>query len=288
MVSRCIEHGINFFDTANVYNNGESEVFLGNALKGRRDDVVVATKVRGKMGQQPDQSGLSRHAVMRAVDESLSRLQTDYIDIYYLHQPDYDTPIEETLEAVEQLVRQGKVRFPALSNYSSWQACRMLWIAEELKYRPITIAQQMYNLIARGLEQEFVPMSLDRNVSIIAYNPLAGGLLTGKHAPDAVTPGTRFDNNKMYLDRYWNKADFQAVERLKVAAEQEGRTLVSAALNWLLHHTVADCLILGASRLDQLEENFAAIDDGSLSPDLLNEIEAVWNVLRGPSPVYNR
>ncbi len=288
MIDRCLEAGINFFDTANVYQKGASEEMLGEALKGRREGVVVASKVRGKMGEGPDQVGLSHKAIVRAVEESLNRLQTDYLDIYYLHLPDYDVPIEETLDAIERLVRQGKIRYPASSNYSSWQACRMLWIAEEREYRPIHIAQQMYNLIARGVEQEFVPMAIDRQVSIIGYNPLAGGLLTGKHDMKAITPGTRFDNNKMYQDRYWHQEYFEAVELLKEAAQQAGRTLVSVALNWLLHHTVTDCVILGASRLDQLDENLTALDDGGLTTDLVGKCDAVWNTLRGPTPNYNR
>src|SRR5882724_1267149 len=153
IVDRCLDLGVNFFDTANVYNKGVSETIVGKAFQGRRGKIVLASKVYGKMGDGADQSGLSRKAIERAVEESLRRLQTDYLDLYYLHQPDHAVPVDESLEAMERLVAQGKVRYPASSNYSSWQACRMLWIAEERKYRPIHIAQQMYNLIARGVEQ---------------------------------------------------------------------------------------------------------------------------------------
>ena len=288
MVDYCIDAGINFFDTANVYQQGASEEMLGEALQGRRDKVVLASKVRGKMGDGADESGLSHAAVLHAVEESLRRLKTDYLDIYYLHQPDYDVPLEETLEAMEKLVKQGKVRYPASSNYGSWQVCRMLWLAENQSYRPALVSQQMYNLLARGLEQEFVPFAKEFDVSLIAYNPLAGGLLTGKHRSDAIKPGTRFDGNTMYQERYWHKKNFSAVDNLRSIAEKAGRSLVSLSLNWLTHHTATDCVILGASRQEQLEQNVEALDEGPLSQDVVKACDEVWNSLRGPVPVYNR
>lgn len=288
MVEVCLERGINFFDTANVYQQGASEELLGNALRGKRKQVVVASKVRGKMGDAADQSGLSKAAITRAVEESLNRLQTDYLDIYYLHQPDYDVPIEETLEAMEGLVKSGKVRCPASSNYASWQVGQMLCLAGETNYRPALIAQQMYNLLARGLEQEFVPMTKELGVSLIAYNPLAGGLLTGKHHGTSITPGTRFDQNSMYQDRYWHGENFRAVERLQSIAVKSGRSLISLSLNWLMHHTPADCVILGASKMEQLEQNLNALDEGPLPSDVVEGCNEVWIDLRGPTPVYNR
>jgi 1-deoxyxylulose-5-phosphate synthase len=288
MVEVCLERGINFFDTANVYQQGTSEELLGNALQGKREKVVLASKVRGKMGDAADQNGLSKAAITRAVEESLNRLQTDYLDIYYLHQPDYDVPIEETLEAMEGLVKSGKVRYPASSNYASWQVVQMLDLAREKSYRPVLIAQQMYNLLARGLEQEFIPMAKELGVSVIAYNPLAGGLLTGKHHGTSITPGTRFDKNSMYQDRYWHGENFRAVERLQSIAVKSGRSLISLSLNWLMHHTPADCVILGASKIEQLEQNLNALDEGPLPSDVVEECNEVWIDLRGPTPVYNR
>ena len=288
MVDHCLERGINFFDTANVYQLGMSEQFLGTALRGKRERVVLASKVRGRMGEEPDRTGLSRAAIMRAVDESLQRLQTDYLDIYYLHQPDYDVPIEESLEAMEQLVKAGKVRYPATSNYAGWQVAQMLCFTQREGYRPATIAQQMYNLVARGLEQEFVRMAKEFSVSIIAYNPLAGGLLTGKHSKDYITPGTRFDQNNMYLDRYWHQQTFLAVETLKSVAQNYGRSLISLSLNWLMHHTAVDCVILGASKLEQLKQNLAVLDEGPLPPEALEMCDQLWRNLRGPTPIYNR
>src|SRR5215471_8081503 len=155
---RALDGGINFFDTANVYNRGVSETIVGKALKGRRDRIVLASKVRGKMGDGPLDSGLSRAAILKAIDDSLRRLGTDYLDIYYLHQPDYDAPIEESLAAMDGLVRAGKVRYPAASNYAAWQMTQMLAIAGKQGYRPAVITQPMYNLLARGIEPEYLPM----------------------------------------------------------------------------------------------------------------------------------
>lgn len=288
MVDQCIQAGINFFDTANMYQLGVAETMLGEALKGRRKNVILASKVRFKMGDAPDQSGLSRKAILRAVEESLKRLQTDYLDIYYLHYPDYDVSIEETLDTLELLVKQGKIRYPATSNYAAWQQTEMLWIAEKKNYKPAVITQPMYNLVARGIEQEWLPMTKHYGLSNIVYNPLAGGLLTGKHRIQTVTPGTRFDNNKLYQDRYWHKQHFEAVEKLSAIAQKSGRSLISIALNWLLHHTASDCVILGASRPEQLAQNLAACEEGPLPEDVVKACDEVWNEFRGPIPVYNR
>jgi len=288
MVDQCIEAEINFFDTANMYQVGVAESMLGVALKGKRDRQILATKVRFKMGEGLDESGLSKRAIYRAIEESLKRLQTDYVDIYYLHFPDYAVPIEETLEALESLAGQGKIRYAGTSNYAAWQQTEMLCIAEKKSYKPAVITQPMYNLLARGIEQEWLPMTKHFGLSNIVYNPLAGGLLTGKHHIQSVTPGTRFDNNKLYQDRYWHPEDFAAVEKLQSIAKKAGRSVVSLALNWLLHHTVSDCVILGASRPEQLAENLAACKEGPLPDEVVKACDDVWNELRGPVPAYNR
>jgi 1-deoxyxylulose-5-phosphate synthase len=289
MVDLSIEHGINFFDTANVYNKGASEIMLGNALKGRRDRVVLASKVRNKMGDSPLESGLSRVAILKNIDDSLTRLQTDYLDLYYLHAPDWSVRIEETLEAMDRVVRAGKVRYPACSNYAGWQVVQMLWISGQKGYQPPFISQVMYNLLARGIEQEHVAMCREFGVSIMVYNPLAGGLLTGKQQPQGPLPGTRFDGYKLYLDRYWHPAYFDAVDELKRAAALAGRTVADIGLNWLQHHTAADCVILGASKIEHLEQNLDAFEKGGpLSPELLDACERVWQGLRGITPNYNR
>lgn len=289
MVDEAIGAGINFFDTANVYNNGASEAILGKALAGRRHRVIVATKVCGKMGEAPDQRGLSRAAIFRAVEESLGRLGTDYLDVYYLHQPDYETPFEETLDAIEDLVRQGKVRYPATSNFAAWQVVRLHWLAEKNGYRPAAIAQPMYNLLARGVEQEFLPMCQELGVSTVCYNPLAGGLLTGKHARQAPRAGSRFARNKVYVDRYWNDDQHDAVEALAQVAAREGRSLIAVALHWLLCHTAADCVLLGASSVEQLRENLAAVGSAAPLPEnTLKVCDVIWSALRGVAPKYNR
>jgi 1-deoxyxylulose-5-phosphate synthase len=288
MIDTCLDSGVNFIDTANVYTDGASERILGGILKGRRDRVILASKVRGKTGDAPDQVGLSRPAMLRAIDESLQRLQTDHLDLYYLHQPDYATPIEETLATMDEIVKSGKVRYPAVSNYAAWQVVQMLCIADKKHYQPAYLSQPMYNLIARGLDQEYLPMCKEMGMSTIVYNPLAGGLLTGKQKRDAPITGSRFDNNKMYLDRYWHDQDFQAVERIREIAQAAGRSMVSLALNWILHHTPVDCVILGASRDAQLRENLKTLDDGPLSSDTIAACDEVWKHLRGITPQYNR
>jgi aryl-alcohol dehydrogenase-like predicted oxidoreductase len=288
MIDRCFEAGINFIDTANVYNEGKSEEITGRALRGRRDRVVLASKVRNKMGEGPDLAGLSRAAIFRAIEDSLRRLGTDYVDLYYLHLPDYDVPIEESLEAMQTLVQQGKVRYVASSNYAAWQVVEMLWIAEKKGYQPAKITQPMYNLIARGIEQEYLPMCKHFGVASVVYNPLAGGLLTGKQNFSEPLPGTRFDKNKMYLDRYWHQADFEAVEELKKIATRAGRSLISLALNWLYYHTPIESIILGASKIEHLDQNLAVLADGPLDEPTLKSCDDVWAKLRGPTPKYNR
>ena len=288
MIDTCLDQGIQFLDTANIYNKGLSEEILGRILKGRRGRVVLASKARGVMGPGPDEGGLSRAAIIKAIDASLARLQTDYLDLYYLHQPDYAVPLEETLAAIDELVRAGKVRYPAISNYAAWQTCQARSIAETRGYRPIHVAQMMFNLIARGLEQEFCPFAKQFEVALVIYNPLAGGLLTGKQKREAPMEGTRFDNNQMYLDRYWHPAFFDAVDELADLARRAGRSLISLALNWLLHHTQTASIILGASRLDQLEANIAACEQGPLAEDTVKACDAVWAKLRGVTPKYNR
>ena len=288
MIDKCFDSGINFIDTANIYNKGLSETIVGKALKGRRNRVVLASKVRGKMGDGPDESGLSKRAMLRAIDESLKRLQTDHLDLYYLHQPDYAVPLDESLEAMHQLVKQGKVRYPASSNYAAWQVSRMLWIAEKNSYKPAYITQPMYSLLARGIEQEYLPMAKEFGISTAVYNPLAGGLLTGKQKRGKPIPGTRFDNNQMYLTRYWYDAYFDAVEELVQIANAAGRSPVSLALNWLLHHTHTDCVILGASKIEHLEENLKAFGDGPLPAETVAACDQVWVRLRGVTPQYNR
>ena len=240
------------------------------------------------MGGEPDQEGLSRKSIARAVEESLSRLQTDYLDIYYFHQPDYSVAIEESLEAADRLFEEGKIRYLGISNYAAWQVSELLSTAQINKWLAPNISQPMYNLLARGIEQEYIPMAKKLDVAMVVYNPLAGGLLTGKHNFERYTPGTRFDGNKMYQDRYWNEGNFHAISELKSLAECHGRSLSSIALNWILHHTMVETMILGASSLGQMKQNLATCEEGPLPEEVLEGCDRIWRNLRGVSPIYNR
>lgn len=289
MVDQSLDAGINFFDTANMYNAGAAEGMLGQALGKRRARVILASKVRNKMGSAPDDVGLSRAAIRKAIDRSLSRLGTDYVDIYYLHQPDYDVPIEETLGALDELVRAGKIRYPAVSNYAAWQVAEIHAICEKNGYKPPYISQPMYNLLARGIEEEYLAFAKRFGVAVVPYNPLAGGLLAGKHARDSKPePKSRFDNNPLYLNRYWHDDYFAAVDELQQVAREAGKTLVELSLQWLLAQVQVDSIILGASRPEQLEENLKACESGALDSATLACCDAVWKRLRGITPKYNR
>ena len=288
MVDLCLERGVDFFDTANVYNGGRSEEVLGEVLGDRRRDIVLASKVRNPMGDPVEYTGLSRDAIRRGIEASLRRLGTDYLDIYYLHLPDYDTPIEESLATLEELRAEGLIRHPATSNYSAWQMCEMFAICEREGWVKPWIAQPMYNLAARGIEQEYLAFTKRYGISNVVYNPLAGGLLTGKQSPEAPLPGTRFDGNRMYLDRFWHDEYFRAVDEAEAIAREAGLTPVQLALGWLRAQEGTDCIIVGASRMEHLEENLAAFDAPPLSDDVLAACDGVWARLRGPTPEYNR
>ena len=189
---------------------------------------------------------------------------------------------------MDQLVREGKVRVLGASNYASWEVCRMLWLAETNGWHPVRVVQPPYNLIARGIEPELLPLCRKFALGAVAYNPLAGGLLTGKHRIGEPQPGTRFERLPVYRDRYWNPANFEAVSRLSAVAEAEGRSLPGLALAWLLHHSATDCLILGASSPQQLRENMSAVERGPLSRDGVEACDRIWKALRGLSPQYHR
>lgn len=186
-------------------------------------------------------------------------------------------------------MQSGKVRFVGASNYASWQVCQMRLWAEQHGWQPVSVVQPMYNLLARGIEQEFLPMCREFGLAVVAYNPLAGGLLTGKHRPDASTlTGTRFDRMPFYRDRYWHAANFAAVQELNNLADTAGRSLTGLALCWLVYQRDIEGIILGASSPAQLQENLTALDAGPLPPEILAGCERVWESLRGPVPRYNR
>jgi len=288
MVDLALERGINFLDTANVYNAGRTEELLGEIVAGRRDRFLIASKVGIKIGDAADDSGLSPDAIRKGIEGSLRRLRTDYVDLYYLHQPDYQTPLEDSLAALDALVRAGKVRHVACSNYSSWQVCRQLWLAEKNGWQPVQAVQPMYNLLARGIEQELLPACREFNLAVIPYNPLAGGLLTGKHSAEQPVADSRFTRMPLYRDRYWHEANFAAIQELTRLAQENGQSLARFAVRWVLDQPAITSVILGASRLEHLQENLAAADDSPLPADVLVACDAIWKQLRGTTPVYNR
>ncbi|WP_150309101.1 aldo/keto reductase [Planctomonas psychrotolerans] len=278
--------GVTHFDCANSYTDGVAEEVLGAALGRSRSEVIVATKafnpVRGV-------SGLGRKALTDALDASLGRLGTDYVDILYLHMPDWQTPIEETIEALDSLVQQGKVRYPAMSNYASWQIAEARALQQVRGFAPVHIAQQMYNLITRGLDDEYAAFAEAYDMTTLIYNPLAGGLLTGKYSSvdDAAAPGTRF-TGQPYRDRYWSERQFAAAAQVAAIAADAGLTPIDVSLGWALGRPLVDGIILGGSSVDQLETNLAAFARGPLGEDLMERCDAVWQELRGPIPRYNR
>jgi aryl-alcohol dehydrogenase (NADP+) len=288
MMDHCLERGVTFFDTANVYSEGRSEEIIGRWMKGRREQVLIASKVGIRLGGMGEAPGLTSRAIRKGIEGSLRRLHTDYIDLYYLHTPDYQTPMEETLMVMRDLVEEGKVRYLGASNYASWQLCRLLWLAERENLPAVRVVQPMYNLISRGIEQELLPMCGEFGLPTVAYNPLAGGLLTGKQRYETTVPGSRFDGNDMYRARYWYQVNFEAVDVLSGVARREGISLVQLALRWLLHHSRIDAVILGASRFEHLSENLDACEAGPLDDESVRFCDEVWHMLKGVSPSYNR
>ena len=288
MVNRALDEGINFFDTADLYTTGVSEEITGRALKDKRDEVIVATKAFNPMGPGPNDRGLSRKHLLQAMDDSLRRLGMDYVDLYQLHQPDYNTPIEESLAAMDQLVREGKTRYVGVSNYAAWQICQAQWSCDKRNFAPIVSVQPMYNLLSRGIDQELLPFCREFGLGVMVYNPLAAGLLTGKHTKGAPpVEGTRFALKEMYRDRFWHDRLFDATEQLKAIADEAGISMVELSLQWILAQPDVTCLIVGASRMDHLEENLVACR-GTLPDGVAEKCDRVWEELRGPIPKYNR
>lgn len=273
VVSRCLDLGINLFDTADVYGGeGRSEQFLGAALKGRRQDVVIATKFGNRMGEGPMQTGGSRRWVMRAVEDSLRRLGTDYIDLYQFHVPDPKTPIAETMRAMDDLVRQGKTRYIGHSNFSGWQAAEAHYIARYEHLRPFASAQNEWSLINRGVEAELVPACERFGLGILPYFPLASGLLTGKYRRGQPAPeGTRL-SAAAAAERWLTEANFAFVEKLEAFAKQRGHSLIELAIGWLASQRTVPSVIAGATRPEQVEANVAAAS-WRLSPEEMAEVD---------------
>jgi aryl-alcohol dehydrogenase-like predicted oxidoreductase len=289
LVDFALERGVNFIDTANVYNAGRSETVVGRLLKNRRRDFILATKVGMTMGEESGESGLSRRAILTSIDNSLRRLQSEYVDIYYLHLPDYGVPIEETLEALDRLVTAGKIRYPGVSNFAAWQVCQILCLSQKHAYSTRIVSQPIYNLLARGIEQEYVPFCKQFEIPMVVYNPLARGVLTGmreQNTNSMLDPS--YDNHQAALNRFQHPAYFDAVDELRRVATLAGRTLIDLAFSWLLHHTRSDSIIIGAENVQQLEENLDAFNSGPLPNQAVRGCDVVWRKLRGTTPQYNR
>ncbi|MDR1239507.1 MAG: aldo/keto reductase [Treponema sp.] len=284
----AFDQGVNVFDTANVYNQGQSELIVGKGLKGRRDKIILATKVFGRMGSNPNDSGLSRRNIIAAAEASLKRLDTDYIDIYYLHSPDYKTAPEETLSAMSDLVRAGKVRYIGVSNYAAWQIADLLAIGDQRGFPAPVITQNVYNLITRGIEPELVPFLREHGMALTIYNPIAGGFLAGKHKPGTPETNTRFANNKNYYDRYWSDENFAAVDKLTAIAVKNGLSILELAMKWCAAQPHVTTIISGVSRRSQIEQNIRALEGAALSPEILTLCDDVWRGLAGTRFAYNR
>jgi aryl-alcohol dehydrogenase-like predicted oxidoreductase len=289
-VHRAREAGVTMFDSANSYGAGRSEELLGAIVRPFRDEVQVVTKVGSyRSVGDPSAPRLDRASILRACDESLARLKLDHIDLYYLHMPDPNTPIEESLAACQELVDAGKVRHLGVSNHAAWQVTEAVHLAQRHGWPRVRVSQPMYNLLARRLEEEYTAATEHLGVSNLVYNPLAGGLLTGKHRREAgPAAGTRFALRGNYLDRYWNEAQFDAVDRLRTIAEEAGMSLIELSLRWLLAQPQVHGVLLGVSSLAHLETNLAAADGPAPDEATLAAIDEVWEDLRGPAPSYNR
>ncbi len=278
IIDRALDAGINFLDTANVYSRGRSEEITGEALKlnGQRDRVFLATKVHGKMADDdPNMQGNSRRHIIEQCDASLKRLQTDRIDLYQIHRPQSNIPIDETLRALDDLIRAGKVRYIGTSTFAAWQVMESLWVAKELGLNRFVCEQSMYNLLDRRIERELLPMARTYGMAIILWGPLAGGILTGKYAKGRTPPkGSRYANeNKMQKKKFTNAA-LDAAAAIKSMAEAKGVSSSQYALAWLMAQPGVTSPIIGPRTLEQLEDNLKALEVEITDEDR-NGIDAV-------------
>ncbi|MFT7220451.1 MAG: aryl-alcohol dehydrogenase-like predicted oxidoreductase [Candidatus Azotimanducaceae bacterium] len=288
ILDKAVDHRVSFMDTADAYplggdvsTIGETEAIIGRWMKdkGNRDEVILATKCFAPTKRGLNNMGLSRKHIIDAADDSLRRLQTDYIDLYQSHGFDPNTPIEESLRAFDDLVTAGKVRYVGCSNYPAWRLGEALRVAERIGVAGYACVQPRYNLLYREIETELLPLCVDQGVGVIVYNPLAGGFLSGKYKPNqAPEEGTRFTLGtaaERYQARYWQDSQFQAVETLKEIVCAKGLDLVSVAVAWVLSQPGITSAIIGASRPDQLDSNIAALSV-EFDDELTQACDAVW------------
>lgn len=294
IMERALEVGINFFDTADIYLKGRSEEIVGKVLRRERHSVVIATKGGARMGPGPNDLGSSRKHIMEAVEDSLRRLQTDYIDLYYVHEPDYNTPLEETLRALDDLIHQGKVCYIGCSNFRAWQLCKARSVSDIHNLVRFESIQVPYNLLTRDIEMELLHYCGIEGIGVTVYNPLAAGFLTGELDAKKPPPkGSRFVNEamglgKLYRDRYWSDVNFEAVAQLKQIAEQNGRSLTQFALAWILNNETITSVLCGITSFEQLETDIDAFAL-KLSKEDLSACDDVWERhFRPPRPFYGR
>ena len=291
ILDRAVDGGIDFLDTADVYplggtaeTVGRTEEIIGRWMRerGNRDKLILATKCAGAMGPGPNDVGLSRYHIIRACEESLRRLQTDVIDLYQVHSFDPRTPIDETLRALDDLVRAGKVRYIGCSNYPAWRLAEALAASERLGIARYDSLQPRYNLLYREIETELLPLCRSQGLGVIVYNPLAGGFLSGKYRKgDGPQEGTRFmlgTAAERYQQRYWDDAQFDAVEMLRAIADKHGVSLGALSIAWVMHRPGITSAIVGASSPDQLDAAFEA-SKLELDRDTMRECEAAWYTL---------
>jgi aryl-alcohol dehydrogenase-like predicted oxidoreductase len=277
MINQARDHGVNFIDTADVYSRGESETLIGNAIKGTREELVIATKCRLPMSDTDfNRSGATRANILRGAESSLRRLQTDYIDLYQIHGWDSSTPLEETLRALDDLVRSGKVRYIGLSNYMAWQAMAALALQDKLNLNKYVTAQMYYSLVGRDLEHEFIPFCQYTGMGILVWSPLAGGYLTGKYRPGTPPPeGTRFGEAGQFV--MFDPAECEPiVETLRQVAARHGVSPARVAIAWTLAQPMISSVIVAARKPEHLDDNLAAIDLALSADDLqmLNQASA--------------
>ena len=284
MFRRCREVGINFFDCANTYAGGASEEILGALIADCRDDIVLTSKAVSRTGPDINQGGASRRHIQLAVEDSLRRLKTDRIDVYFLHHFDADTPIDECLRALDDLVRQGKILYPAVSNWAAWQVMKAQGIAAQNGLARIECLQPMYNLVKRQAEVEILPMAQAEDIAVIPYSPLGGGLLTGKYAPESTPAAGRLVENAMYQKRYGVGDYYQTAAAFTAHAHERGLHPATLAVAWVMAHPAITAPIIGARNLAQLEASLAALDV-TLTADWYAEISALSTA---PPPAHDR
>ncbi|WP_244848657.1 aldo/keto reductase [Caballeronia sp. SL2Y3] len=284
IMDRASEAGVNFIDTADVYPLGgthdivgRTEEIVGRWLSGKRDQFILATKAVGVMGPLDWNKGASRKHLLDAIDASLRRLNTDYVDLYQLHMDDRDTPLDETLEALDVIVRHGKARYIGVSNFLAYRLARTLGRADVLRTARFVSVQPRYNLLFRQIERELLPLAIEEGLAVIPYNPLAGGLLTGKHKHGAAPSEGRFTATvgkagEMYQERYWHEREFQTIEKLKEIVAPTGRSMANTSLAWVLENPAVTSAIIGASRPEQLDDTLAAVDQ-PLDPEIKAKLD---------------